>query len=61
LDVLMLSSAAMPFVAAASEAKALKDVSAIQMAESKETVRQRTVPATALTSSRATMSLLKAH
>jgi hypothetical protein len=35
--VLMLSSAAVPFAAAASEAQALKDASAIQTAESKET------------------------
>src|SRR6516165_11036469 len=35
--VLMLSSAAVPFAAAASEAEALKDASAIQKAESKET------------------------
>ena len=35
--VLMLSSAAVPFVAAASEAETLKDASAIQTAESKET------------------------
>ena len=35
--VLMLSSAAVPFAAAASEAQALKDASAIQNAESKET------------------------
>jgi hypothetical protein len=35
--VLMLSSAAVPFAAAASEAEALKDARAIQMAERKET------------------------
>jgi len=35
--VLMLSSAAVPFAAAAAEAEALKDASAIQKAESKET------------------------
>jgi hypothetical protein len=35
--VLMLSSAAVPFAAAASEAEALNDASAIQTAESKET------------------------
>jgi len=34
--VLMLSSAGVPFAAAASEAEALKDASAIQAAESKE-------------------------
>jgi hypothetical protein len=37
--VLMLSSAAVPVVAAASEAEALKDATAIQAAESKETGR----------------------
>ena len=34
--VLMLSSAAVPFAAAASEAEALKDSRSIQTAESKE-------------------------
>jgi hypothetical protein len=59
--VLMLSTAAVPFAAAASEAQALKDASAIQTAESKESGRAAYSPGHALTSSPATMSLLKAR